>query len=93
MQIIDNAFVDPDGGRNDQARVDISVGGTVTWRHDGAIAHTVTSTSVPAGASTFDSGTMNPSDTFQVTFTVAGTYLYRCDEHPNEMVDAQVVVT
>lgn len=93
MQIIDNAFVDPSGGRNAQARIDINVGQTVTWRHDGAIQHTVTSTSVPAGADAFDSGTLDPADTFEVTFTTAGTYVYRCEVHPNEMLDARVVVT
>lgn len=90
--IEDNAFVDPSGGRNAGASVTINSGETVGWIHVGANSHTVTSTSVPAGAQTFDSGNLNNNDTFTVTFTVVGRYVFRCDFHPQTMVDAEIIV-
>ena len=93
MLIVDNAFVDPAGGRNAQATVTISTGQSVGWQNNGDVSHTVTSTQVPTGATTFDSGNMVPNATFVRTFTVAGTYLYRCDNHPGEMLNSTVIVT
>ena len=60
----------------------IGVNNTITWTNDDTIQHTVTSTLVPTGASTFDSGIMNSGQTFTVTLTVAGTYDYHCTLHP-----------
>jgi plastocyanin len=63
--------------------VTVARGGTVTWtNNDKNIPHTVTSTSWPAGATSFDSGQMNYTATFKVTFTVDGTYNYVCSYHP-----------
>jgi plastocyanin len=63
--------------------VTVAKGGTVIWtNNDKNIPHTVTSTSVPAGAASFDSGQMNYTATFKVTFTVDGTYNYVCSYHP-----------
>jgi len=92
IRIIDNAFVDPSGGRNTNATVTVNVNDSVGWRHDGAVSHTVTSTSVPTGAMAFDSGNLSGGDTFSVTFTVAGTYVYHCEIHPGIMFDATVIV-
>ncbi len=36
----------------------------------------------PRGTSVFDSGTLNPGDTFSYQFTQAGTYQYLCRFHP-----------
>jgi plastocyanin len=48
--------------------------------------HTATSTSVPAGAATFDSGTMTTvGQVFTYTVTVAGTYTYMCTIHGSLM--------
>ena len=59
----------------------VSVGDTVTWTNNGGNAHTVTSN---AGApAAFQSGTLNPGQTFSFTFTAAGTYGYRCEYHSN----------
>lgn len=90
--IEDNAFVDPAGGRNANAVVTIQPGQTVGWRNGGVLQHTVTSMSVPAGAVAFDSGNLGNDDTFTVTPTVAGTYTYRCDNHPQTMVNARIEV-
>jgi len=59
----------------------LGVNSTVTWTNDDSAAHTVTSTSVPTGAASFDSGNMAPGAAFTYTFTVAGTYQYHCNYH------------
>ena len=71
--------------------VRIGVGETVRWRNTSDVMHTVTadpsraakaeSVSLPAGASSFDSGDMPPGAVFEQTFTVAGTYRYFCVPH------------
>ena len=66
----------------DKITVIIGVNNTVTWtNNDGTTDHTVTSTSVPIGASKFDSGNMGPGATFSYTFTTPGTYQYDCTYH------------
>lgn len=60
----------------------IGVNNTVTWTNNDTVAHTVTSTSVPSGASAFNSGNMAVGTTFTYTFTVPGTYQYTCAYHP-----------
>jgi plastocyanin len=48
--------------------------------------HTVTSTSVPSGATAFDSGNMTTvGQQFTYTVTVAGTYTYQCNIHGSSM--------
>ena len=74
------------------ASVAVAKGGTVTWtNNDYQIPHTVTSVSVPSGASSFDSGQMNYTATFKVTFSVDGTYNYVCSYHP--WMHGSVIVT
>jgi plastocyanin len=66
----------------DKITLVVGVNNTVTWtNNDNGIPHTVTSTSVPTGASSFDSGNMNAGATFKYTFTVPGTYQYHCTYH------------
>jgi plastocyanin len=59
----------------------IGVNNSVTWTNSDTAPHTVTSTSVPSGASMFDSGNMNSGATYTYTFTVPGTYRYQCTYH------------
>ncbi len=66
--------------------ITISVGETVTWTNNGPSAHTVT------GAS-FDSGNLNPGDTFSHTFTSAGTFAYHCTYHQQLGMVGTVIVT
>lgn len=54
---------------------------TVTWTNDDSSAHTVTSTSVPNGVATFNSGIISAGQTYTMTFTVPGTYQYDCSLH------------
>src|ERR671935_452014 len=58
------------------AQVEIIAGDTLTWSHDGAEQHTIT-----ADDESFDSGLINPGDTFQTTFDTPGTYPYHCQIH------------
>ena len=69
----------------------VGVNNTIVWTNQDSTPHTVTSTSVPSQASSFDSGIMSNGDTFRVTLTVPGTYQYYCTLHPDWM-KATVVV-
>ena len=66
----------------------IVAGDAVRWNYpsSGVLIHTTTSCGSdcdsPADAPLWDSGTMNPGDTFEYTFTVPGIYLYQCTFHP-----------
>jgi plastocyanin len=78
--------------------VTISQGQTVRWTNTETlpIPHTVTSGN-PEDAnagSIFDSGLLNPGQSFSFTFNTPGTYVYFCRIHFMEgMRDAQVIVT
>jgi plastocyanin len=64
----DNFFAPPS--------ITIQVGETVTWSNDGQSAHTVT-----ANGGSFDSGNLNPGQSFSHTFSQAGTFGYYCQYH------------
>jgi plastocyanin len=53
----------------------------VTWTNNDSSHHTVTSSTVPTGAKSFNSGDIAPGGTFTYTFTVPGTYQYGCTYH------------
>jgi plastocyanin len=57
----------------------VSVGATVTWLNQDAVAHTVTYSSGPG--TSFSSGTIAPAGIYTHTFTVSGTYQYYCTIH------------
>lgn len=56
----------------------VAVGAKVTWTNNDTTAHTVT-----ANDGSFDSGNLNPGESFSFTFTQAGTFAYACNYHPN----------
>jgi plastocyanin len=56
----------------------VTPGTTVRWTNNDSVAHTVTSD--PAG--TFDSGTLQPGESFEVLFDTPGIYPYLCTLHP-----------
>ncbi len=82
---------DAPGYAPDSITVVIGVNNTVSWTNDDSVDHTVTSVSVPAGATAFDSGLLSPGagmpwqtpkgENFTQTFTVPGTYEYHCTQH------------
>src|SRR5215831_17354709 len=54
----------------------VSVGTTVTWTNNDSIAHnSVSNTGV------WNSGTLNPGQSFQFRFATAGTFPYTCTFH------------
>lgn len=55
----------------------IGVNNTVTWTNDDTAPHTVTATD-----HSFDSGNLNPGDSWSYTVTKPGTYTYICTYHP-----------
>lgn len=57
-------------------------GVTVKWTNTGNLPHTVTKDSGPGPD--FDSGTIQPGDTFEETFTTAGKIGYLCTIHSGQ---------
>ena len=55
--------------------VTIRVGGTVSWANMGSVKHRV----VGLG---FNSGVLNPGDSFSYKFTDAGIYVYSSEFYP-----------
>ncbi|GBC71271.1 Plastocyanin [Candidatus Calditenuaceae archaeon HR02] len=75
--VIDDKYYNP-------ARLSISVGDTVVYVNEDEVPHTFTASMVPSGASKFDSGPVNPGDSYRYTFRVSGTYTYYCMLHPHK---------
>lgn len=59
-------------------------GDTVVWVWQSG-SHTTTSTSVPAGAATWDSPITSTNPTFEYKITAPGTYTYVCTPHSSQM--------
>jgi LPXTG-motif cell wall-anchored protein len=68
--------------------VTISPGETVTWTNNGDAPHTST-----ADGGEWDSGTLNPGDSFSHTFNDEGLFSYHCSIHPNMIGDVNVIAT
>lgn len=64
------------------AAVEVSAGGSVTWRNDDVAFHTVTSGAYGSPDGAFDSGHMDPGEEFTVSFGKAGSVAYHCTLHP-----------
>src|SRR5215217_7882650 len=62
----------------DPADVAVEPGSTITWTNNGDEPHTVT-----ADDGSFDSGVLNPGDSYTVAFDGQGTVTYHCAIHPN----------
>jgi plastocyanin len=75
--------------------ITIHVGQTVVWRNDDTAPHTTTSGSCSGNVCTptpgWDSGTLNPGQSFSHTFDMAGTFSYYCRIH-GEVMQGTVVV-
>jgi LysM repeat protein/plastocyanin len=61
--------------------ITVHVGTLVMWKNLDSVAHTVTSGTPSAPSGMFDSGTLNPGQSFQFTFTTPGTFAYYCRIH------------
>jgi plastocyanin len=55
----------------------IGVNDTITWTNNDIAPHTVT-----ADNGSFNSGNLNPGQSWTHVFTTPGTYTYHCDYHP-----------
>ena len=65
---------------------------TVQWTNHDITGHTVVSTKIPAGASSFSSNVLGTNGTFTYTFSVVGVYDYDCSIHPGWMHGQVTVV-
>jgi plastocyanin len=84
------------------AKLTIRVGETVEWKNIGNSVHHASSdpseavnpadVSNPPGAKPFDSGFLQPGQSFTYTFTVPGTYKYICAPHETSGMEGEVVV-
>lgn len=84
------------------AVVTIKVGETVEWKNVGNSVHHASSdpstavnpaeVSNPPGAKPFDSGFLQPGQSFTYTFTIPGTYKYICAPHETSGMLGEVVV-
>jgi plastocyanin len=76
--------------------ITVRVGQQVVWVNNDSVPHTTTSGSCSGGTCTpapgWDSGTLNPGQSFAFTFTSAGTFTYFCRIHGASM-QGTVVVT
>ena len=72
----------------DPAVITVKVGTTVTWTNSDQDPHTVTS---DGKSGPLNSKPLNQGETFQYTFTQAGTFAYLCTIHP--IMTATVTVT
>lgn len=95
VQIVDNAFIDAEGRQNGEFEANIEVGDTLRFTYDesGGVTHTVTSSDTPDGGSSFDSGELQPGDTFEVIPGIEGTWTFLCEIHPGTMSGATIDVS
>ena len=72
--------------------ITIHAGQAIQWINRDSVPHTSTATSVPTGASRWDSGEIDSGNTFTQAFTVLGTYQYHCTFHPLWMRGSVTVI-
>ncbi|MEZ4505151.1 MAG: cupredoxin family copper-binding protein [Thermomicrobiales bacterium] len=82
------AAVDIKGFQFNPATTEVKVGDTVTWTNNDSTPHTATQK--PSGSG-FQSGTLQPGDSFSYTFETAGTYDYYCEFHSG--MTGQIIVS
>jgi alcohol dehydrogenase (cytochrome c) len=74
VDIVDYAFT--------PGTIIVPPGTTVTWSNTGSQPHSATSTVSETNPVTFDSGILNPGQSYSFTFDTPGTYDYFCVPHP-----------
>jgi plastocyanin len=86
VSIIVGASVPTNGQFYEPNNVETTIGSMVTWVNDDSAPHTVTSGIVennrPAPDGNFNSGNMNPGDSFPFVFDKAGEFPYYRTFHP-----------
>ncbi len=76
-QVVERDHADPRTWGFSPEPLEVHAGDTVVWTQAGTEVHTIT-----ADDNSFDSGVLNPGDTFSHTFDRVGTYTYHCTLHP-----------
>ena len=86
----------------DTETITIPAGATIEWQNSSTTAHTVTDdptkaqnksdAALPTGAEPWDSGMINPGQSFRHTFTVPGQYSYFYIPHEALGMVGKVVV-
>lgn len=84
------------------ATIEVKAGQTVIWKNSSREVHTVTAdpgqatnaqdVTLPKGAQKFDSGYLNPSQSYEHTFRTPGTYQYVCTLHEVQRMIGQIIV-
>ncbi len=84
------------------ATIKVKAGQTVLWKNSSREVHTVTAdprvainakdVELPKGAKQFDSGFLNPGQTYEQTFRTPGTYRYVCTLHEAQRMIGQIIV-
>jgi len=101
FQVGDNYFEDPQGRRNTDASVELTLGDTVRWEWVGNNQHNVTSgegqggssgDGVPSNGSAVGSSTQSSGD-YEFVPDVTGTWEFYCTVHPNQMYGSTFTVT
>jgi len=72
-------------------KVVVGVNNTIVWNDLDYEQHNIESSTIPAGAKAWNSGTLDQGQTFTVTLTVPGNYGYFCEIHPWMVGTIQVV--
>lgn len=72
------------------SEITVDKGKTVTWRNEDSAFHSVTSGFYDEPTILFDSGYLDPFESFSYTFEQSGIYDYYCTLHP--WMKAKVVV-
>ena len=67
------------------------VGEPITWTNEDSAFHTVTAGTYDSPAGTFDSGYMDPYDSYTLSFKAPGTYEYYCTLHP--WMEGAIIIT
>lgn len=85
-----------------EQEVTISAGETVEWRNTSSVVHTATAdpdlaadpanVELPEGAEPFDSGEVEPGESWSYTFEQPGTYRYICQPHEDNGMLGTVIV-
>ena len=74
------------------ATINAHIGDTIVWRFVNGM-HTTTSTSVPAGAQTWNAPIDTTHTQFRYRVMVAGTYTYQCNFHAAQGMVGTIVVS
>ena len=72
--------------------IQVTLGTTVTWTNQDSTPHNVTfSPVVPTSTDNWESGLLYSGQSYSYTFASRGTFQYRCQEHPYDMLGTVIV--